>query len=176
MTHGADGSALDVGRKTRTVPPALRRALTHRDRSCRFPGCGLKFCDAHHIEHWAQGGETKLENMLLLCKFHHRLVHEGGIRVEKLPKGEPRFSRPDGRPIPLAPKPPVLAEDPLVVFEQRHREEGLEIDAETGLPSWDGGSWDLNWGLYCLRSIGRPRSVPAGTSRPAHSISPTGGS
>jgi hypothetical protein len=174
MIHGSDGSVLDVGRKTRTIPPALRRALTHRDRSCRFPGCDLKFCDAHHIEHWAEGGKTKLENLLLLCRFHHRLVHEGGIRVEMLPDGEPRFSRPDGRPIPLAPKPPVLAEDPLVVLEQRHREEGLEIDAETGLPSWDGGSWDLNWGLYCLRSIGRPKERSCGNVRPFHGAHSTG--
>jgi hypothetical protein len=165
MTHGPDGSILDVGRKTRAIPPALRRALTHRDRSCRFPGCGLKFCDAHHIEHWSQGGKTKLDNLLLLCRFHHRVVHEGGIRVEMLPDGEPRFSRPDGRPIPVAPVPPLLAEDPIVVFEQRHREEGLEIDAETGLPSWDGGSWDLNWALYCLRSIGKPPRRSRGNAR-----------
>jgi hypothetical protein len=134
----------------------------------------LKFCDAHHIEHWAEGGRTKLDNLLLLCRFHHRLVHEGGIRrlvheggirVKMLPDGAPRFSRADGRPIPLAPRPPVLAEDPFVVFEQRHREEGLKIDAETGLPSWDGGSWDLNWALYCLRSIGRPRKRSRGNVR-----------
>ncbi|MGB3565238.1 MAG: hypothetical protein WBC09_19455, partial [Thermoanaerobaculia bacterium] len=82
------------------------------------------------------------------------------------PDGEPRFSRASGRPIPLAPpKPPVLAEDPLVVFEQRHREEGLGIDAETGFPSWDGGSWDLNWALYCLRSIGRPKERSRGNVR-----------
>jgi hypothetical protein len=78
MTHDADGSVLDVGRKSRTIPPALRRALVHRDRSCRFPGCSLKFCDAHHIEHWAEGGKTRLDNLLLLCRYHHRLVHEGG--------------------------------------------------------------------------------------------------
>ena len=165
MTHSPDGSVLDVGRKTRSVPPALRRALTHRDRSCRFPGCGLKFCDAHHIEHWAEGGRTKLDNLLLLCRFHHRLVHEGGIRVKMLPDGAPRFSRADGRPIPLAPRPPVLAQDPLVVFEQRHREEGLEIDAETGFPSWDGGSWDLNWGLYCLLCIGSATERSRGNVR-----------
>jgi hypothetical protein len=172
MIHGPDGSVLDVGRKTRTIPPALRRALTHRDRSCRFPGCGLKFCDAHHIEHWAEGGNTKLENLLLLCRYHHRLVHEGGIRVKMLPEGEPRFSRPNGRPIPMAPVPPVLAEDPVVVFEQRHREEGLEIDAETGLPSWDGGPWDLNWALYCLRSIGRPTERFRGNVRAERSLEP----
>ena len=60
VRHGTDGSVLDVGRRTRTVPPALRRALEVRDRGCRFPGCGLRFTDAHHIVHWADGGETRL--------------------------------------------------------------------------------------------------------------------
>ena len=165
MTHGPDGSVLDVGRKTRTIPPALRRALTHRDRSCRFPGCGLKFCDAHHVEHWAEGGKTRLDNLLLLCRYHHRLVHEGGIRVKLLPNGEPRFSRSDGRAIPVASVPPVVAEDPMVAFEQRHREEGLKINTETGYPSWDGGPWDLNWALYGLRSIGRPKEVDRRTEK-----------
>ena len=78
---------LDVGRKTRTIPPALRRALESRDRGCRFPGCGLRFTDAHHIKHWADGGETKLPNLVLLCRFHHRLVHEEGYAVH-FPRGE----------------------------------------------------------------------------------------
>ena len=82
MTHESDGSVLDVGRKTRTVPPAIRRALDHRDGGCRFPGCGLRFCDAHHIKHWADGGETRLDNLALLCRRHHRAVHEEGFRVE----------------------------------------------------------------------------------------------
>ena len=82
MTHNSDGSVLDVGRKTRTVPPAMRRALDHRDGGCRFPGCGLRFCDAHHIKHWADGGETRLENLVLLCRRHHRAVHEEGFGVE----------------------------------------------------------------------------------------------
>jgi hypothetical protein len=82
MTHGPDGSVLDVGRKTRTVPPAIRRALDHRDGGCRFPGCGLRFCDAHHVKHWADGGETRLGNLVLLCRRHHRAVHEEGFRVE----------------------------------------------------------------------------------------------
>ena len=102
VTHAEDGSVLDVGRKTRTVLPAIRRALAHRDRICRFPGCGLKYCDAHHIEHWANGGETKLTNLLLVCRYHHRAVHEGGFRVEFPPNKEPVFDRPDGREIPEA--------------------------------------------------------------------------
>ena len=68
LTHGCNDRALDVGRKTRTVPPALRRALTARDRRCRFPGCTARHCDAHHVRHWAQGGATSLDNLLLLCR------------------------------------------------------------------------------------------------------------
>ena len=82
LASDINDSVLDVGRKTRTVPPAIRRALDHRDGGCRFPGCGLRFCDAHHIKHWADGGETKLANLLLLCRRHHRAVHEEGFRVE----------------------------------------------------------------------------------------------
>ena len=59
----------------------MRRALKHRDGGCRFPGCGLHICDAHHVEHWAAGGETNLDNLMLLCRFHHRALHEGGFRV-----------------------------------------------------------------------------------------------
>ena len=96
LTEGPDGSVLDVGRKTRTIPPALRRALESRDRGCRFPGCGLRFTDAHHVRHWADGGETKLENVILMCRFHHRLVHEEGYTVH-FPRGG-RPNAPDGRP------------------------------------------------------------------------------
>jgi hypothetical protein len=71
VRHNADGSVLDVGRRTRTISPALRRALDVRDRGCRFPGCGLRFTDAHHIVHWADGGDTGLDNTLLVCRKHH---------------------------------------------------------------------------------------------------------
>lgn len=94
--HGEDGSILNVGRKTRSIPPALRRALEVRDQGCRFPGCGLRFTDAHHLKHWANGGETSLENTLLLCSYHHRLVHEGGWTVEWWGKGRPVFMNPLG--------------------------------------------------------------------------------
>ncbi len=70
----------NVGRKTRTIPPAIRRALNSRDKGCRFPGCSFKrYVDGHHVKHWAQGGETKLSNLVTLCRFHHRLVHEGQV-------------------------------------------------------------------------------------------------
>ncbi|MEK6212721.1 MAG: HNH endonuclease, partial [Vibrio fluvialis] len=87
------GETLSVGRKTRTIPPSIRRALKRRDHSCRFPGCTCsRFVDAHHITHWADGGETSLNNLVLLCRRHHRLVHEGGFGVHKQADGEIGFT------------------------------------------------------------------------------------
>jgi hypothetical protein len=86
-----------VGRKTRARPPARRRALRARDRGCRFPGCeNHRFVDAHHMRHWARGGETTLANLVLLCRRHHRLVHEGGYGIDE----RMRFYDPWGRRIP----------------------------------------------------------------------------
>ena len=102
-----DGVPLRIGRKTRSIPPALRRALASRDGGCRFPGCGSRrFVDAHHIEHWAHGGKTDLDNLVQLCGAHHRLLHEGGYSIRRLPGGDLSFRRPDGRAIPRCPRPP----------------------------------------------------------------------
>src|SRR5882672_9376604 len=80
------GEPLDVGRKTRSIPAAIRRALNTRDGGCRFPGCThQRYVDAHHIEHWADGGETKLSNLVTLCRLHHRLVHEARSRSRRFP-------------------------------------------------------------------------------------------
>jgi Domain of unknown function (DUF222)/HNH endonuclease len=99
-----DGQPLRIGRKTRTIPPALRRALNARDRGCRFPGCGSRrWLDAHHIEHWAAGGPTDLDNLLQLCGHHHRLLHEGRYRITRTAAGGILFHRRDGRPIPACP-------------------------------------------------------------------------
>jgi hypothetical protein len=96
-----DGTPLDVGRKRRTVTTALRRALWSRDRHCSFPGCHNRcYVDAHHIEHWAEGGATSLENLTLLCTFHHTLLHEGGFKIRRDGDGAIYFQRPDGRVIP----------------------------------------------------------------------------
>ncbi|MDE2985876.1 MAG: DUF222 domain-containing protein, partial [Gemmatimonadota bacterium] len=76
-----DGEVVSVGRRTRTIPPHIRRALEERDRGCRYPGCASRFTEAHHVKHWADGGETSLANTILLCRRHHRLVHEGGTRM-----------------------------------------------------------------------------------------------
>ena len=92
-----NGEVLDVGRKQRIVPTAMKRALLARDRSCRFPGCHhTQFLDAHHIEHWSEGGETSLDNLVVLCSHHHRLLHEQGFQMRKL-NGGYTFARPDGR-------------------------------------------------------------------------------
>jgi hypothetical protein len=90
---------LDVGRRTPVVPAAIRRALVLRDGGCAFPGCGRPqaWCDAHHVVHWADGGETRLANLILLCRPHHRAVHEGfRVAVEG---GRRRFRRADGAPL-----------------------------------------------------------------------------
>ncbi|MBJ7332677.1 MAG: DUF222 domain-containing protein, partial [Solirubrobacteraceae bacterium] len=92
-----DGQPLAVGRKTRSIPPALRRALRTRDAGCRFPGCTHhRFVDAHHIQHWADGGRTDLNNLVHLCTHHHRLLHEGGFTVRTTASGF-EFRRPDGQ-------------------------------------------------------------------------------
>lgn len=100
-----DGEPLSVGRRTRSIPPALRRALQARDRCCRYPGCDHdRFVDAHHIEHWAHGGATSLGNLVLLCRRHHRLLHEGGFTLA-VERGELTFRTPDGQvvhPVPAA--------------------------------------------------------------------------
>jgi len=104
VVEGAKGEPLAIGRRTRAVPPAIRRALRVRDGGCRFPGCDRsRYVHAHHIKHWADGGETSLDNLVTLCSFHHRLVHEGGYGVH-VDEGEIKFTRPDGGVIPPAGK------------------------------------------------------------------------
>ena len=143
---GPDGSVLDAGRRTRTVPPALRRALEARDRGCRFPGCGLRFTDAHHIVHWADGGETSLRNLLLTCGRHHRLVHEDGYRVFSDANGQVVFFSPSGKAIAASPPMPALAPDPVEELTRRNRERGVAPDWRSGMPEWkrDG---DVPWEL-----------------------------
>lgn len=102
-----DGEPFSVGRRRRSVPPSIRRALNARDGRCQFPGCERhRFVDAHHIRHWAKGGETSLDNLVLLCRRHHRLVHEGGYSLARAPDGRLAFKWPDGRPLPSSPAPP----------------------------------------------------------------------
>ena len=101
VVENAAGEPLSIGRKRRSVPPAIRRALWSRDRGCSFPGCcNRRFVDAHHVRHWSEGGETSLANLVLLCSHHHRLVHEGGYGIRRDAEGQIYFRRADGRVIP----------------------------------------------------------------------------
>jgi hypothetical protein len=144
MVHGEDGQVLDVGRKTRVVPAAIRRALLHRDKRCRFPGCDLKARFAHHIKHWAEGGETKLGNLCLFCWMHHRAVHEGGFRVEILDNGELQFYWRNGQVMHEVPPTPLQETDPVDALRKRHLEDGLDIDPSNDT-LWEGDPLDLGW-------------------------------
>src|SRR5262249_27720208 len=108
ILEDAHATPLDVGRKTRSIPTALRRALRTRDVGCRFPGCThTRYVDAHHLPHWVDGGATSLANTALLCTRHHTLVHEGGFRVTADGEGL-RFFDPRGAELPSAGTPPAV--------------------------------------------------------------------
>jgi hypothetical protein len=92
---GGNGEPLDIGRKTRTVPAPMRRALVLRDGGCAFPGCTIpaSWCDAHHRDHWADGGVTALPNLVLLCGVHHELIHRSDWQIT-MRQGRPEFIPP----------------------------------------------------------------------------------
>jgi len=140
--RGPEGEVLDVGRRTRTIPPALRRALEIRDGGCRFPGCGIRFCEGHHIVHWADGGETKLSNLVLLCRFHHRAVHEEEFSV-KVVNDRIRFFDRTGWPLPDAAPPPPL-KDPFADLLATHRREGVRPHGYTPSARWKRAK-DIPW-------------------------------
>jgi hypothetical protein len=159
MRHDEDGRVVEVGARTRTIPPALRRALQHRDRSCRFPGCHVRVAEGHHVRHWAQGGPTKLSNLALLCRRHHRAVHEEGYQIERLSDGALRFRRPDGGPLPDVPAPATVPADPVAALRARHAAQGLRLHARTGLAQWFGERLDVGWALDVLHPLTRARST-----------------
>jgi hypothetical protein len=157
MRHDEHGRPVEIGARTRTIPPALRRALCHRDRTCRFPGCEVRVGQGHHVHHWAQGGPTTLSNLILLCRRHHRVVHEEGYRVARAADGALRFARPDGRPLPDAPPAPAVPGDPAGWLESRHAADGLRLDARTACPSWLGERLDVGWAIDVLHPAAFPR-------------------
>jgi hypothetical protein len=153
MRHDEEGRVVEVGARTRTIPPALRRALHHRDKGCRFPGCGLPFGDGHHVRHWAAGGPTTLSNLALLCRRHHRAVHEEGYQLEKEPDGALQFRRPDGRLLPEVPPPPTVPADPVCDLRAQHEAQGLRLHARTTRPGWLGERLDVGWAIDVLHPL-----------------------
>jgi hypothetical protein len=151
MRHAADGTVLDIGRKTRSIPPSIRRALLARDKMCRFPGCASRRRDAHHIEHWLDGGPTSLDNLVLLCRRHHRSVHEGLVDVRLRADGSLAFICPDGSvllPAPDSPTPFSRLEPPPLSPED--------------LPTWDGTPFDV---VYAIDVLYTPSTEPHSTAR-----------
>lgn len=121
----ANGNPLDVGRKHRVISTALRRALSGRDKRCRYPGCSHdRWLNGHHVKHWIDGGETSLENTLLLCTKHHRLLHEGGYTIEKNFEGNLAFKTRNGKVIPEL---PMFKAD----YYDNPSRDGFESDKET---------------------------------------------
>ena len=176
ITEDDNGEPLNVGRKTRSIPPALRRALNSRDKGCVFPGCThKKYVDGHHVHHWANGGETKLTNLVSLCRFHHRLVHEGGVRIERLDDGAWRFVRPDGESFDAcAPGHTSSMHGEWSVVVAQHEAQDIHIDANTARTHWRGESMDYGLAIDVL--LGKERrarlqpqahqstaGIPAGT-------------
>ena len=155
------GNPLDVGRRTRSIPPALRRALESRDRGCRFPGCThTRFVDGHHVRHWADGGDTKLSNLVSLCRFHHRQVHEGRVLVERLDDGAWSFVKPSGQAL-VSAAPQHTRPLDLVAVNRAH---GLEIDPRTAATRWRGERLDHVWAIDVLMQRASRGNVSAETS------------
>jgi hypothetical protein len=150
VVESSRGNVLDVGRRRRTIPTLLRRALRLRDRGCRFPGCTNRLVDGHHVVPWARGGATALENLCSLCRRHHTYVHEYGFRLERDGTGGFRFFRRDGREVTAAVAAPALPADPVDALRAQHRAEGIAVDRWTNFPRWDGQAPDYEHAVFCL--------------------------
>jgi hypothetical protein len=163
IVENEDGEPLNVGRRTRSIPPAIQRALNSRDRGCcRFPGCpNTRYLDGHHVQHWAHGGETKLSNLVSLCRFHHRQVHEGNVAVLVLDDGAIRFVTPDGKSFHS-----TLPDhtQPLGDWHQlvtTHEQQDLRIDRRTAATRWDGEACDYSMAIEALLNHWRGRHISA---------------
>jgi hypothetical protein len=153
MRHDADGRVVEIGARTRTIPPSLRRALHNRDRGCRFPGCGSRLGEGHHVRHWAEGGPTTLSNLALLCRRHHRAVHEDGYQLDRAPDDTLRFRRPDGRLLQEVPPASMLPADPMQHLRAQHEAQGLRLHAGTTRPGWLGERLDVGYAIDVLHPL-----------------------
>ncbi|MDP1930749.1 MAG: DUF222 domain-containing protein [Gammaproteobacteria bacterium] len=148
------GNVLNVGRRTRTIPPSIRRALQIRDGGCRFPGCcESRYVDAHHVQHWCDGGETKMDNLVLLCRHHHRLLHQEGYEIERGADGVFEFVTPQGRRMARAVAPQIVEVDRMtetLAIEREHEQIGLQIDARTAVTLWQGERMDYDMAIGAM--------------------------
>jgi len=142
MTHGDGGAVLALGRRRRKPNAAIRRAARERDGCrCRFPGCESRRADLHHIQHWVNGGRTDLDNLISLCPYHHKLVHDRGYLIAAPPGGGFAFYRPDGTPLPSSPPLP----EPGGSISETH---DADITPDTIIPPWYGERLDLNHAIW----------------------------
>jgi len=144
IVRDAASAVTDVGRKTRVIPRWMRRQLHTRDGGCVFPGCPeRRIVIGHHVRHWTRGGETELPNLIELCAFHHRLVHEGGWTVAFDGVRLVTFFRPDGTPVPNEDSTSGSAE-PFAPHLERHIEErGIDVTTTSVVSKWCGDPLDL---------------------------------
>ena len=143
------GEVLNIGRRSRTVPRRIAHALRIRDGGCRFPSCGQRrWTDAHHIRHWADGGETSLDNLVTLCRYHHRSLHGGEFRIERGAGGELKFIGHDGQAIAPTLHPQFPGVGNAAAATQRlkddNRERGVAIDRRTAVTRWTGERMDYS--------------------------------
>jgi hypothetical protein len=168
LIEDEDGEPLSVGRKTRTISPPLRRFLKARDKGCRFPGCSnTRHIDAHHVVHWAHGGETKPSNLVSLCSFHHRKVHEGGMQIQMLDDGAIRFIKLDGTAIDNVAPGYTQPFSEWTEIPKHHRDSGIHIDERTAATRWAGESCDYGLGVEVLLARAR-RAKQEGLSSDTH--------
>jgi hypothetical protein len=166
VTEDSSGKVLDIGRRSRTIPAAIRRAIEIRDQNrCAFPACtNTRFLDAHHMVHWVDGGETSAANTCLLCRRHHRFTHEHGYRVVLGEDGLPVFTAPSGKIVSLVPEPAISPSDTIETLAEEHAARGLELDELTLIPpDYDGDPADPVWIVDVLSDVTFPRNV-----RPPH--------
>jgi len=167
LVENESGHPLNVGRKTRAIPQAIKRALRSRDGGCRFPGCThTLFTEGHHVEHWANGGQTSLNNLVTLCHFHHHLVHEGGYRIEPAADGAFAFTRPDGSPLPEF----IHVEKCFRgnKLPKRNREHGIVIDPSTIDSRWLGERMDYSLAIDALITARTRSQAPARAESPVN--------
>ncbi len=144
------GNTLNISRKSRVVPAAMKRALAFRDGGCRFPGCcESRYTDAHHIEHWVDGGETSLDNLVTLCCHHHRALHQGHFGLA-LRGGEFVFSQANGELIEPSLYPQFTKSVPAETFSGYFEAQWPEVDTGTAVSSWAGERMDFDMAMQGL--------------------------